>query len=65
MISMRDVVERPKVMAVVVPQMAQSLDVSGLVDVFLEANRLAAVSLYDVQLISMTDGREVSIGGCP
>src|SRR4051794_7948166 len=53
-----------KAVAIVVPPNAQSLDVSGPLDAFLEANRQSAGALeYDVRLISTDANRTVRAGG--
>jgi transcriptional regulator GlxA family with amidase domain len=54
----------PKAVAIVVPERAQSLDVSGPLDAFLEANRQAPDrSLYAVRLLSTGHDRTVKAGG--
>ncbi len=53
-----------KAVAIVVPPNAQSLDVSGPLDAFLEANRQSAGGVeYDVRLISTNADRTVRAGG--
>ena len=52
-----------KSVAIVVPPNAQSLDVSGPLDVFLEANRQLGEASYDVRLISAGADRVVRVGG--
>ena len=53
-----------KSVAIVVPPNAQSLDVSGPLDAFLEANRHASVGpLYDVRLIATGARRMIRVGG--
>jgi transcriptional regulator GlxA family with amidase domain len=55
---------RPKPVAIVVPQNAQSLDVSGPLDAFLEANRHApGRPHYTVRLLSAGHNRSVKAGG--
>lgn len=50
--------------AIVVPQNAQSLDISGPLDAFLEANRQAPGKCnYDVRLLSTGPDRTVTAGG--
>jgi transcriptional regulator GlxA family with amidase domain len=50
--------------AIVVPQNAQSLDISGPLDAFLEANRQAPGRCnYDVRLLSISPDRAVKAGG--
>lgn len=57
-------VAQPKPIAIVVPQNAQSLDVSGPLDVFLEANRQTpGQSLYAVRLLSAGHDRTVKVSG--
>jgi transcriptional regulator GlxA family with amidase domain len=53
----------PKQIAIVVPPNAQSLDVSGPLDAFLEANRQAGAAAYDVRLLSTAAERTVKVGG--
>ncbi len=54
----------PKRIAIAVPPNAQSLDISGPLDAFLEANRqMAGNPLYAVQLIAVGAEREVKVGG--
>src|SRR5260370_6145149 len=54
----------PKAVAIVVPERAQSLDVSGPLDALLEANRQAPDrSLYAVRLLSTGHDRTVKAGG--
>jgi transcriptional regulator GlxA family with amidase domain len=53
-----------KPIAIVVPQNAQSLDISGPLDAFLEANRQAPGRCnYDVRLLSVGPDRAVKAGG--
>jgi transcriptional regulator GlxA family with amidase domain len=53
-----------KTVAIVVPPQAQSLDVSGPLDAFLEANRQSAhATLYDVTLVSTREDRTVKVSG--
>ncbi len=52
-----------KSVVIVVPPNAQSLDVSGPLDAFLEANRQSSGPSYDVRLLSTGAGREVRAGG--
>lgn len=55
---------QPKPIAIVVPQNAQSLDVSGPLDAFLEANRQAPGQCrYTVRLLSTGNDRTVKAGG--
>ncbi|KAA0690904.1 GlxA family transcriptional regulator [Neorhizobium sp. P12A] len=56
---------RPRRIVIVVPPNAQSLDVSGPFDAFLEANRQSPgeAALYDVRLLSTTPERVVKAGG--
>jgi transcriptional regulator GlxA family with amidase domain len=55
---------QPKPVAIVIPQNAQSLDVSGPLDAFLEANRQAPrQSNYVVRLLSTGHARTVKAGG--
>jgi transcriptional regulator GlxA family with amidase domain len=55
---------QPKPVVIVVPQNAQSLDVSGPLDAFLEANRQApGQSNYAVRLLSTGHDRTVKAGG--
>ena len=50
-----------KPIAIVVPQNAQSLDISGPLDAFLEANRQAPGTCnYDVRLLSIGPDHAVS-----
>src|SRR6201993_4799258 len=50
--------------AIVVPHNAQSLDISGPLDAFLEANRQAPGRCnYDVRLLSVGPDRAVKAGG--
>jgi transcriptional regulator GlxA family with amidase domain len=53
-----------KSVAIVVPPKAQSLDVSGPLDVFLEANRHSSgAPLYEVRLVASGAGRTIKVGG--
>ncbi len=53
-----------KSVAIVVPPNAQSLDVSGPLDAFLEANRQSSGgTLYDVRLVATAAGRTIKAGG--
>jgi transcriptional regulator GlxA family with amidase domain len=53
-----------KSIAIVVPPNAQSLDVSGPLDAFLEANRQSSAgALYEVRLVSAGAGRRIKAGG--
>lgn len=53
-----------KPIAIIVPQNAQSLDISGPLDAFLEANRQAPGRCnYDVRLLSIGPDRVVKAGG--
>src|SRR5260370_12873295 len=53
-----------KSVAIVVPPSAQSLDVSGPLDAFLEANRQSTGGdLYDVRLIATGVSRNIKAGG--
>ncbi|HEY1941287.1 MAG TPA: GlxA family transcriptional regulator [Roseiarcus sp.] len=52
-----------KSVAIVVPPNAQSLDVSGPLDAFLEANRQSSEAAYGVRLLSTGAAREVRAGG--
>jgi transcriptional regulator GlxA family with amidase domain len=53
-----------KLIAIVVPQNAQSLDISGPVDAFLEANRQAPTKCnYHIRLLSTDHNRTVRAGG--
>jgi transcriptional regulator GlxA family with amidase domain len=53
-----------KPIAIVVPQNAQSLDISGPLDAFLEANRQAPTKCnYHVRLLSIDQDRAVRAGG--
>lgn len=45
-----------------IPPDAQSLDVSGPLDCFLEANRLMGEACYDMQLVSVDGARQVRAG---
>ncbi len=57
-------VTQPKPVAIVVPQNAQSLDVSGPLDAFLEANRQApGRSSYEIRLLSTGPDRSAKAGG--
>src|SRR5258708_18827870 len=61
-----EMVEKParKSVAIVVPPSAQSLDVSGPLDAFLEANRQSTGGdLYDVRLIATGVSRNIKAGG--
>jgi transcriptional regulator GlxA family with amidase domain len=50
--------------AIVVPPNAQSLDVSGPLDAFLEANRQSSGRVhYDVRLVAIDAGRTIRAGG--
>lgn len=54
---------KPKRVVIVVPPNAQSLDVAGPVDAFLEANRQSSgVADYEVRLLSATSERTVKAG---
>ena len=51
-----------KSVAIVVPPNAQSLDVSGPLDAFLEANRHSSGgSLYEVRLVAAGARREIEV----
>jgi transcriptional regulator GlxA family with amidase domain len=53
-----------KPIVIVVPENAQSLDISGPLDAFLEANRQAPAKCnYDVRLLSIGPDRTVQVGG--
>ena len=53
-----------KSVAIVVPPNAQSLDVSGPLDAFLEVNRQSSAgALYDVRLIAAGASRMIKAGG--
>src|ERR1700738_4484858 len=53
-----------RLIAIVVPPNAQSLDVSGPLDAFLEANRQSSGGvLYDVRLVAAGPGRRIRVGG--
>src|SRR3981189_2264264 len=53
-----------KSVAIIVPPNAQSLDVSGPLDAFLEANRHASGgSLYEVRLVGTGARRTIKVGG--
>ena len=53
-----------KLIAIVVPPNAQSLDVSGPLDAFLEANRQSSGGiLYEVRLVSAGASRRIKAGG--
>ena len=53
-----------KSVAIIVPPKAQSLDVSGPLDAFLEANRHSAGGpLYEVRLVATGAGRTIRVGG--
>src|ERR1700738_2262233 len=53
-----------RVIAIVVPPNAQSLDVSGPLDAFLEANRQSfGRAHYDVRLVAIDAGRTIRAGG--
>jgi transcriptional regulator GlxA family with amidase domain len=53
-----------KAVAIVVPPNAQSLDVSGPLDAFLEANRQSpGGAIYEVRLIAAGAGRTIRAGG--
>jgi transcriptional regulator GlxA family with amidase domain len=53
-----------KSVAIIVPPKAQSLDVSGPLDAFLEANRHSfGGPLYEVRLVATGRGRTVKVGG--
>jgi transcriptional regulator GlxA family with amidase domain len=55
---------KPKPVVIVVPDNAQSLDVSGPFDVFLEANRQApGTANYDIRTLSAGRARAVRAGG--
>ena len=50
--------------AIIVPPKAQSLDVSGPLDAFLEANRHSSGGpVYDVRLVATCAGRTIKVGG--
>lgn len=54
----------PRRVAIIVPPTAQSLDVSGPLDAFLEANRHSLGRVhYEVRLIAIDAGRTVKAGG--
>lgn len=54
----------PKPVAIIVPPNAQSLDVSGPLDAFLEANRHASGGpLYEVRLVATGARRTIRVGG--
>lgn len=56
--------EEPRPVIIVVPPNAQSLDVSGPLDAFLEAGRQSGgKSSYDVRLVAIDAGRMVRVGG--
>ena len=53
-----------KSVAIIVPPKAQSLDVSGPLDAFLEANRHSSGGpLYEVRLVATGAGRTIRVGG--
>ena len=53
-----------KSVAIIVPPNAQSLDVSGPLDAFLEANRhTAGGPVYEVRLVATRPGRTIKVGG--
>src|SRR5260370_32625946 len=53
-----------KLIAIVVPPKAQSLDVSGPLDAFLEANRQSSGgALYEVRLVAAGRSRTIKAGG--
>jgi transcriptional regulator GlxA family with amidase domain len=53
-----------KSVAIIVPPKAQSLDVSGPLDAFLEANRHSSGGpLYEVRLVATGPGRTIKVGG--
>src|ERR1700693_1584389 len=53
-----------KSVAIIVPPNAQSLDVSGPLDAFLEANRQSSGgALYDVRLVAAGASRTIKAGG--
>lgn len=53
-----------KTLAIVVPPNAQSLDISGPLDVFLEAGRLSSGNAaYNIKLVSMRGQQTVRVGG--
>src|ERR1700739_2401567 len=53
-----------KSIAIIVPPQAQSLDVSGPLDAFLEANRHSSGGpLYEVRLVATRPGRTIKVGG--
>ena len=53
-----------KSVAIIVPPQAQSLDVSGPLDAFLEANRHSSGGpLYEVRLVATGPGRTIKVGG--
>src|ERR1700694_2671623 len=53
-----------RLIAIVVPPNAQSLDVSGPLDAFLEANRQSSVgALYEVRLVATGASRTIRVGG--
>jgi transcriptional regulator GlxA family with amidase domain len=53
-----------KSVAIIVPPKAQSLDVSGPLDAFLEANRHSSGGpLYEVRLVATGAGRTIKVGG--
>jgi len=53
-----------KSVAIVVPLNAQSLDVSGPLDAFLEANRHSpGGAVYEVRLVAAGAGRTIRVGG--
>jgi transcriptional regulator GlxA family with amidase domain len=54
----------PRPIAIVVPASAQSLDVSGPLDAFLEANRQSSgKARYDVRLVALSADHTVKAGG--
>jgi len=53
-----------KSIAIIVPPKTQSLDVSGPLDAFLDANRHSSGgALYEVRLIAIGAGRTIKVGG--
>jgi transcriptional regulator GlxA family with amidase domain len=54
----------PKSIAIVVPPKAQSLDVSGPLDAFVEANRHSSARvLYEVRLVATGASRTIKAAG--
>lgn len=61
----RDIMQsgRPRLVVICVPPAAQSLDISGPLDCFLEANQVAQAPVYEIRLIAVDGRMQVRVGG--